>query len=33
MSEATQELLFWTVIFVVFFFGFRWLQKRKKDKD
>ncbi len=33
MSEATQELLFWIVIFVVFFFGFRWLQKRKKDKD
>jgi preprotein translocase subunit YajC len=33
VSEATQELLFWIVIFVVFFFGFRWLQKRKKDKD
>jgi len=27
------ELLFWIVVFVVFFYGFRWLQKRKKDKD
>ncbi len=30
MSEAFTELLFWIVIFVVFFFGFRWLQNRKK---
>ena len=32
MSEATQELIFWIAVFVVFFFGFRWLQKRK-NKD
>ncbi|MFK7744417.1 MAG: hypothetical protein AB8B47_05145 [Roseobacter sp.] len=30
MSEALTELLFWIVIFVVFFFGFKWLQDRKK---
>ena len=30
MGEAFTELLFWIVIFVVFFFGFRWLQNRKK---
>lgn len=33
MSEALTELLFWVVVFVVFFYGFRWLQKRKKTKD
>ena len=33
MSEALTELLFWIVVFVVFFYGFRWLQKRKKAKD
>lgn len=33
MSEAFIELLFWIVVFVLFFFGFRWLQKRKKNKD
>lgn len=33
MSEASIELLFWIVVFFVFFFGFRWLQKRRKDKD
>lgn len=33
MSNATVELLFWIGIFVVFFFGFRWLQNRRKDKD
>jgi len=26
------DLLFWIVIFVVFFLGFRWLQKRR-NKD
>jgi len=25
-----SDLLLWIIIFVVFFFGFRWLQKRKK---
>ena len=33
MSEAFTELLFWIVIFVVFFFGFRWLQNRKKSDN
>lgn len=33
MSEAFIELLFWMVIFVVFFFGFKWLQNRKKRKE
>lgn len=33
MSEATLELLFWIVVFLVFFYGFRWLQKRNKNKD
>jgi hypothetical protein len=32
VSEATQKLIFWIAVFVVFFFGFRWLQKRK-NKD
>ena len=27
------DLIFWTVLFVVFFFGFRWLQKRNGPKD
>lgn len=30
MGEAFLELLFWIVIFLVFFFGFKWLQNRKK---
>lgn len=30
MSEALFELLRWIGIFLVFFFGFRWLQNRKK---
>lgn len=33
MSEALMELLFWIVVFVVFFYGFRWLQTRKKNKE
>jgi hypothetical protein len=33
MSEAMMELLFWTFVFVGLFFLFRYLQKRKKDKD
>jgi len=33
MSEAFIELLFWIVIFGIFFFGFRWLQGRKKHKN
>lgn len=32
MSEALTELLFWIVAFLVFFFGFKWLQDRKKRK-
>ena len=27
------DLIFWTVLFVVFFLGFRWLQKRGKGRD
>ena len=26
-----SDLIFWTVLFAVFFFGFRWLQGRKRD--
>lgn len=33
MSGALVDLLFWIAVFVVFFFGFRWLQKRRRDKD
>jgi hypothetical protein len=32
VSDALTDLIFWIVIFVVFFFGFRWLQKRR-NKD
>jgi hypothetical protein len=32
VSDALIDLIFWIVIFVVFFFGFRWLQNRK-NKD
>lgn len=28
---ALGDLIFWIVVLVVFFFGFRWLQNRKKD--
>ena len=31
MGGAFTDLLFWIVIFIVFFFGFRWLQKRDKS--
>ncbi|MFK7762027.1 MAG: hypothetical protein AB8B62_02100 [Roseobacter sp.] len=33
MSEAFVELLFWIVVFVVFFFGFKRLQNRKKERQ
>lgn len=33
MSEAMLDLLFWIVALVVLFFGIRYFQKRKKDKD
>ncbi|MEM1076228.1 MAG: hypothetical protein AAF665_07015 [Pseudomonadota bacterium] len=32
MSEALIELLFWIVVFLVFFFGFKRLQNRKKSR-
>jgi hypothetical protein len=32
VSDALIDLIFWIVIFIVFFFGFRWLQNRK-NKD
>jgi hypothetical protein len=31
-TDGVSDLILWIVIFVVFFFGFRWLQKRK-NKD
>ncbi len=33
MGKAFFELLFWIVVFAVFFYGFRWLQNRKKKKN
>jgi len=33
MSDALLELLFWIVVFLAFFYGFRWLQRRKKDRE
>ena len=32
MSEILVDLLFWIIIFVVFFYGFKWLQQRKRNK-
>ena len=32
-ESALADLLFWTVLFVALFFLFRWLQKRKGDRD
>ncbi len=28
-----EDLIFWTLVFVAMFFGFRWLQKRKRRDD
>lgn len=33
MPAYLMDLLSWTVAFVVLFFGFRYLQARKKEKD
>lgn len=33
MSEALLELIFWAVVFIAFFYGFKWLQNRKKAKE
>lgn len=33
MPEYLIDLLAWGAFFVVFFFGLRWVQNRKKDKD
>lgn len=30
MSVALKDLIFWIVLFVVIFYGFKWLQKRNK---
>lgn len=30
MNEALIELIFWIVVFIAFFYGFKWLQNRKK---
>ena len=27
------DLIFWTLLFVALFFGFRWLQRRKSKGD
>lgn len=31
MSEVLLDLLFWIVIFVVFIYGFKWLQRRRQN--
>jgi preprotein translocase subunit YajC len=31
MASWLLELIFWIVVFIVFFFGFKRLQNRKKD--
>jgi hypothetical protein len=33
MSDALIDLIFWIAIFAVFFFGFRWLQRRNRKDD
>jgi hypothetical protein len=33
MPAALTDLLFWIVVFVAFFYGFRWLQGRRKRRD
>ena len=33
MNKALIELTFWIVVFGVFFFGFRWLQNRRKKAE
>lgn len=33
MSTILMDLLFWIVVFVVFVYGFKWLQRRKKGKQ
>lgn len=33
MSEALTELIFWIVVFIAFFYGFKWLQSRKKRAE
>jgi preprotein translocase subunit YajC len=33
MSEALYELIFWIVVFMAFFYGFRWLQRRKRQES
>lgn len=33
MPEYLIDLLSWGAFFIVFFFGLRWVQKRRKNKD
>lgn len=33
MSEGTIDLIFWIAVFVILFFGFRWLQRRNRKDD
>ena len=33
MPNYLIDLLSWSVFFVVFIIGLRWVQNRKKDKD
>ncbi len=33
MSPALVDLLGWTALFICLFFLFRYLQKRKRDKE
>lgn len=33
MNDATPDLLFWIVALIALFVVFRWLQRRRNDKD
>ncbi len=33
MPAYLLDLLSWGAFFIVFFFGLRWFQRRKKDRD
>lgn len=33
MPDYLVDLLAWSLFFILFFFGLRWVQNRKKNKD
>ncbi len=33
MNTALADLIFWIIVFVAMFFGFKLLQKRKRSDD